>query len=83
MSAGSQLLTNKAAIKRLAQDKGPFAIAKLVALMECGKEAVELSAAQALLDRGFGRPEQTVDANIDAKGGLLELLSGHGKAKDT
>jgi hypothetical protein len=46
--------------KRLAQEHGPAAIAKLVELMNCGQARTEVAAAQAILDRAYGKPAQPV-----------------------
>lgn len=49
-----------AEIKALARAHGPEAINKLVSLMDCGKPQTEVAAAQALLDRGYGKPAQVL-----------------------
>lgn len=49
-----------AEVKALAREHGPAAVAKLAALMECGNPRTECAAAQALLDRGFGKPAQAI-----------------------
>lgn len=49
-----------AEVKKLAKEQGVSAIEKLVALMDCGDSRTELASAQALLDRGFGRPAQSL-----------------------
>ncbi|MDM0002207.1 hypothetical protein QTI24_26620 [Variovorax sp. J22P240] len=46
--------------QRLAQAHAPAAINKLVKLLDSEDGAVAIKAAQVLLDRGFGRPDQTV-----------------------
>lgn len=51
-------------VKRLAQEKGADAIAKLVEILSCGEARTELAAAQALLDRGYGKPSQSVDMTV-------------------
>jgi hypothetical protein len=59
---------------------GPDAIERLVELMSSENERVALSAAQALLDRGFGKPQQSVDATVDGEGsGLYALLASLGR----
>ncbi len=47
-------------IKELARDHGPRAIERLRELMESKNEAVAVRAAAELLDRGFGRPAQSL-----------------------
>ena len=54
-----------AEIRQLARERGPEAIAALVKVMTEGKsEAARVAAATALLDRGWGRPNQTHEAEI-------------------
>lgn len=50
-----------AEVKALARAAGPEAIEKLVELMRCDEKRTSLAAAQALLDRGFGKPSQAVE----------------------
>ena len=49
-----------AEVKALARQHGPAAIQKLADLMNCGNPRTEVAAAQALLDRGFGKPVQPI-----------------------
>ena len=49
-----------AAIRELAREHGHAAIDRLVQLMNSKDEMVSLHAARALLDRGYGRPEQAI-----------------------
>lgn len=50
--------------RRLAREYAPDAVRKLIHLLECSDPAIALKAANSLLDRGFGRPDQsmTVDS---------------------
>jgi hypothetical protein len=50
-----------AEVKALARSAGPEAIEKLVELMRGDEARTALAAAQALLDRGFGKPGQSVE----------------------
>lgn len=51
-----------AEIRDLAQQHGPDAVKKLVALMKsAAREDVQVRAAEALLDRGYGRPGQALE----------------------
>jgi hypothetical protein len=50
-----------AEIRDLARDHGAQAIERLVALMHSKNENVAVRAAEALLDRGYGRPIQGVE----------------------
>jgi hypothetical protein len=49
-----------AAVLELARHHGPDAIARLIELMHSQKETVAIRAAEALLDRAYGRPPQAV-----------------------
>ena len=49
-----------AEIRDLAREHGAKAIERLVALMESKKPAIALRAAEAVLDRGYGRPLQAM-----------------------
>jgi hypothetical protein len=65
---------NKAAapVKALAQAHGKAAINKLVTLLERGEtEQIQLAAAKELLNRGYGRPAQSV---TDSDGGAIQLV---------
>jgi hypothetical protein len=53
-------------VRELAREHGPAAITKLVELMEGEDKRLALSAAQALLDRGFGKPMQPLEHSGDA-----------------
>ena len=54
-----------AEIRQLARERGPEAIAALVKVMTKGKsEAARVAAATALLDRGWGKPRQSHEAEI-------------------
>lgn len=58
---------NKSAgdVKALARLHGPDAIARLVSIMTAGEShAVQVSAARELLDRGYGKAAQTIEANV-------------------
>lgn len=48
-------------VKEAAQSYGLEAVEKLAELMRSDQPAVAQKAAQTLLDRGFGRPEQSVE----------------------
>ena len=49
-----------AEIKELARSFGKEALEKMAALLESDDEKVRLAAAQALLDRGYGKPTQMI-----------------------
>jgi hypothetical protein len=50
-----------AEVKALAREHGAEAIAKLVLLLRDDDKRTALAAAQALLDRGYGKPGQSVE----------------------
>lgn len=54
-----------AEIKALAQVHGKDAIAVLVALLKSKDERSRLAAAQAILDRGYGKPSQPIGGDAD------------------
>lgn len=63
-----------AEVKSLARASGPEAIQKLVELMRGDDRRTALAAAQALLDRGFGKPSQAVELSGEA-GGPIETVT--------
>jgi hypothetical protein len=56
-----------AEIRDVARDHGAKAIERLVALMDSENESVAVRAAEALLDRGYGRPMQGVEFSGQAE----------------
>lgn len=48
-------------VKSLAREHGEAAILKLVELLHDDDKRMALASAQALLDRGYGKPSQSVD----------------------
>jgi len=67
-----------AEVKALARQHGPAAIGKLVELMNCGQPRTEVAAAQALLDRGYGKAVQPIAGDDDSAPvsikGVIELV---------
>lgn len=58
-------------IKALAQQHGPEAIATLFTLMrKADTSQAKIAAAKELLDRGYGKPVQAVDASVSGGLGL-------------
>lgn len=57
-------------VKALARTAGPEAIDKLVELMRGEDKRTALAAAQALLDRGYGKPAQAITGD---EGGPVEI----------
>ncbi len=56
-----------AAIKAAFQKHGDELVEALLALTRSDDERVRLGAIQAALDRGWGRPAQMVDANVQGE----------------
>lgn len=71
-----------AAVRDAARKYGLKAIKKLYQLMSCGNPRTEVAAAQALLDRGYGKPAQQVILNGDEEGGPLKVQTIEIKAVD-
>lgn len=66
-------------VRAILESKAPEAVKALVALLDDDAAKIRLHAAQAILDRLYGRPAQAVDAQVGMSGGeaLLELLRAH------
>lgn len=60
-----------AEVRELAREHGPAAIVRLVELMSSKDEMVAIAACRAILDRGYGKPEQSL--NLPNGGALLNL----------
>jgi hypothetical protein len=56
-------------VKELARAQGPAAIRRLTQLMQSDDPQVCIAASKALLDRGFGRPEQSIALDATVTGG--------------
>jgi hypothetical protein len=54
-----------AEVKALARAHGRKAIEKLALLLDSADERIQIGAAQALLDRGFGKPAQAITGGDD------------------
>ena len=62
---------------RACKDKTPQALAVLERIMEKGeKERDQLTAALAIIERGYGKPEQPVKADVDGKVTVEIVRSG-------
>lgn len=68
-----------AEVKRLARQHCEAAVAKLVELMSSSNESISLAAANALLDRGVGKPAQAITGDDEAPPikvrGLIEFVT--------
>ena len=63
-----------AEIRDLARDHGPAAIQRLVDLMNSKNEGVAVRAAEALLDRGYGRPMQGIELKNQERAPMNERI---------
>ena len=52
-------------IREAFKAKAPEALEVLTRCLQSGDDRVAMMAAQAILDRGYGRPTQSIDANIN------------------
>ena len=52
-------------IREAFKAKAPQALEVLTRCLQSGDDRVAMMAAQAILDRGYGRPTQSIDANIN------------------
>ena len=57
-------------IEELARSKSQAAIQRLASIVRTGKDSDAIRASEALLDRGFGRPQQSIDHSASGKGGF-------------
>lgn len=70
------LLADGRSLSDIAKQHTEAAIATLVAVMEEGEsDAARVSAANAILDRAWGRPKQELDVDMNVRGELAELLA--------
>ena len=52
-------------IREAFKAKAPEALEVLTRCLQSGDDRIAMMAAQAILDRGYGRPTQSIDANIN------------------
>ncbi len=62
-----------AEVRELAKKHGPAAIKRLVKLMASDNERTAVSACEALLNRGYGRPPQSVTLAGDEDGPPIQM----------
>lgn len=60
----------------LAKQHSAKAVRKLIALMDCDSPKVALAACNAILDRAYGRPSQSVAVSGTVKHTLEEIITG-------
>jgi hypothetical protein len=57
-------------IEEPARSKSKAAIQRLASIVRTGKDSDAIRASEALLDRGFGRPQQSIEHSASGKGGF-------------
>ena len=62
-----------AEVRELAQKHGPAAIQRLVTLMSSDNERTAVAACEAILNRGYGRPAQSVTVAGEEDGPPVQL----------
>ena len=62
-------------VRELARSHAPAAIARLRQLIDCKDPSVAVSAAKAMLDRGYGKPEQSITTDGSP---LVSIMLGTG-----
>jgi hypothetical protein len=55
--------------------KAPEALEVLIRCLQSDDERIAIMAAQAILDRGYGKPVQSIDANITEDGGPIRYYA--------
>jgi hypothetical protein len=55
----------------------------LTRCLQSNNERIAMQAAQAILDRGYGKPAQTIDANITEDGGPVRYYAELPRKADT
>ena len=70
------VLPDGRSLSDIAKEHTADAIAALVGVMQEGEsEAARVSAANAILDRAWGRPKQELDVDMNVRGELADLLA--------
>ena len=62
-------------IREAFKAKAPEALEVLERGLQSDDERIAMQAAQAILDRGYGKPAQTIDANINEGGGPIRYYA--------
>ena len=65
-----------AEIREMFQARSQEALEVLIRCLQSDDDRIAMMAAQAILDRGYGKPTQLIDANITEDGGSGALLCG-------
>ena len=62
-------------IREMFQAKAPEALEVLTRCLQSDDDRIAMMAAQAILDRGYGKPSQTIDANINEGDGPIRYYA--------
>jgi hypothetical protein len=65
------------------QARSQEALEVLTRCLQSGDDRIAMMAAQAILDRGYGKPVQSIDANITKDGGPVRYVEVPRKAEST
>ena len=67
---------HKGTLEELARSYTDVALGALVGIAQNGEsESARVSAASAILDRGYGKPSQQIDANINARVAFEDMIA--------
>lgn len=69
-------------VRELARQHGPDAIAKLVSWMNSDNPKASVSASQALLDRGYGKPVQAIEHSGELETVYVARMPSNSKTMD-
>ena len=72
-----------AEMREMFQAKAPEAFEVLCRHLNANDPRVSVAAATQILDRAYGRPVQSIDANISEDGGPVRMSKSRSKAKST
>jgi hypothetical protein len=64
-----------AEIREMFQARSQDALEVLIRCLQSDDERIAMAAAQAILDRGYGKPTQLIDANISEDGGPVRYYA--------
>ncbi len=70
-------------IREAFKAKAPEALEVLIRCLQSDDDRIAMMAAQAILDRGYGKPAQTIDANITEDGGPVRYYAELPRKADT
>ena len=62
-------------IREAFKARAPQALEVLTRCLQSDDDRIAMMAAQAILDRGYGKPTQSIDANINEDGGSVRYIA--------